>query len=372
MKRFAYICADPGIPVGGDKGASVHVASVCRAFVEHGLEGAIHAARASRNELVGLPVEVIPDLARVRADSSARRESRLFLANLGRGLEIEPCDFVYERYSLWHVDGLARARALGVPLTHGQLARGVAGLLMREADGIVCVSEAVAEWVRGNRRSDDGVWVVPNGVDERLFSPEGPRRAEAGSPVVVFCGSFRPWHATADLLEAFRLLEPTDLRLVCVGDGPQRESFEHQVQALGLDDRVHVTGLVPQEQVPAWLRDADVAVAPYPQLDDFYFSPLKIFEFLSLGLPVVSADVGQVPEILGHGRRGRLYRAGRPADLAQAIAALLEDRKEARRLGQAGRRWVLAQATWARRTRTILSRIESLTDRTVDRAWAVR
>jgi len=133
-----------------------------------------------------------------------------------------------------------------------------------------------------------------------------------------------------------------------------------------------VTGLVPQEQVPVWLRDADVAVAPYPSLDDFYFSPLKIFEFLSLGLPVVSADVGQVPEILGHGRRGRLYRAGRPADLAGAIAALLEDRNEARRLGQAGRRWVLEHATWSRRVRTILSRIESLVDRTLDRKRAVR
>jgi glycosyltransferase involved in cell wall biosynthesis len=92
----------------------------------------------------------------------------------------------------------------------------------------------------------------------------------------------------------------------------------------------------------------------------FYFSPLKIFEFFSLGLPVVSSAQGQVAELIPHRERGYLYAPGDPEDLAQGIAHLLENREEALRLGQAGRDWVLSHATWEKRVGEILSRIGDL------------
>jgi len=385
LKKFAYICADPGIPIPGQKGSSIHVASVCRALTAAGLSGAVHTTRAEGSDLHGLPLRRIHAPAKAPNESASERETRLFLGNFGHGIETgDDCDFVYERYSLWHVGGLARARELGVPfilevnsplpeeakrfrsLSHEGLADEVARLLMREADGIVCVSEAVSEWVKAHRGNDAGVWVVPNGVNPEIFSPpvsSHARRWPVGpGPLVVFSGSFRPWHGMDDLIRAFQLVveELADAHLLCVGDGPLRESFEQQVREANLSDRVRVTGLVPQEEVASWLGGADVAVAPYPTLEQFYFSPLKIYEFLALGLPVVAANVGQIPRILGCGSRGLLYTPGQPQELARAIVRLLSDRDEARKLAREGRDWVLAHATWSRRVKSILARIEQL------------
>ena len=386
MKRFRYICADAGIRIPGGKGASIHVESVCRAFAEAGLTGEIFAMRADAPSLCGLPVRAmrLPDDDRT---SDERRETGLFLAGLDpKGIGEGRCDFIYERYSLWHVGGLAHARKLGVPfilevnsplpdearrfrnLANPALAERVARLLLHEADGIVCVSEEVADWVRRYRASGDGVWVVPNGVDHRRFaSGDGARRAglvASPAPLIAFSGSFRPWHGVYDLLDALRLLiedHAEDAHLLCIGDGPLREPFERRAGDLGIRDRVHLTGHVPHDEVAGWLRGCDVAVAPYPELDRFYFSPLKIFEFMALGLPVVAADVGQVCRLVPHGERGWLYRAGSPEELAGAIGRLLGRREDARRLGQAGRKWVLANATWTKRVETILQRIRGLT-----------
>ncbi len=391
MNRFSYICGDPGIPIPGSKGASIHVASVCRALTEAGLSGEIYSPRAKENQLHGLPIHAIRVPAERRHESQAEQEQRLFLSQLevngsqGSQGNQKP-DFVYERYSLWHVSGLARARELGVPfilevnsplpdearryrgLANEKLALGVARLLMQEADGIVCVSEEVAEWVIRWRGHDRGVWVIPNGVNPEFFeSGSVPGRQDPlpplETPLIAFCGSFRPWHGLDDLLEAFRLLVEgpvADAHLLCVGDGPFRQSFEDRVAELGLTDRVHVTGYLPHAEVRHWLAAADVAVAPYPNLEEFYFSPLKVFEFLALGLPVVAGNIGQVPEIVPHGERGLLYEPGDAQGLARGVAQMLTQPEAARKMALAGREWVAENATWTKRVDTILSRIGTL------------
>jgi len=395
MKRFAYICADPGIPLPGAKGASNHVASVCRALRDAGLHGTIYAARAEGSTLEGFPLEPLPP-DRERADETAAgREVRHFLTGLRRDLEVPAaCEFVYERYSLWHVGGLALARTTGVPfvlevnsplpdeqaryraLVHEQLACGVAELLMRQANAVVCVTPVVAQWVRELRGTESGVWVIPNGVDPTLFSPDGDANAsDAAEPTIAFCGSFRPWHGVGDLLEAFRIVVAEHVpraRLLCVGDGPLRGEFERSVRDAGLGSRVHVTGLVPQEEVPRWLRRARIAVAPYPRIDDFYFSPLKIYEFLCMALPVVAAATGEIPSLVRDREHGLLYEPGRPRELARALAYLLNHESEARAMGARGREWVLQNATWSRRVDTLLSGIETLARSRRDGAGAPR
>jgi glycosyltransferase involved in cell wall biosynthesis len=391
MKRFAYICADPGIPIPGTKGSSIHVASVCKALVSRGLEGTVHATRRESAEVSGVPIMAL-GRAETSAPSAADREVRLFLSSFTAS-PFAPggCDFVYERYSLWHAAGLARARALGVPfilevnsplpdeaekfrsLAHRELANGIAELLIREADGLVCVSEAVAEWVASRRKTDDGVWLVPNGVDAEIFSPQASGSPGSGSDsdalLVAFAGSFRPWHGVDDLLNAFRLVVEQRCpaaRLICVGDGPLRGSLQEQVDRAGLADRVQLPGAVPQSEVARLLREARVAVAPYPAIEPFYFSPLKVFEFMSLGLPVVTADVQGMRDLVPHGLRGLLYEAGNIQALADSIGRLLVDDAEARRIGSNGREWVLANATWDRRVESILEKIERLGARVRD------
>ncbi len=366
MNRFAYICADSGVPVPGHKGSSNHVRNVCRALRAAGLDGTIFARKRGADELEGCPVV-----------SLGGGKSRAFPPGGGY-------DFVYERYSLWHVEGLAWARRMGVPfvlevnsplpeeaktyrsLDHPELAEEVTKLLLRQADGIVCVSDQVADWVARYRIHTRNVWIIPNGVDEKEFSPgrtaiPAPFACTTG-PVIGFAGSFRPWHGVDALLDvlagplARAGLEP---RFLCVGDGPGRESFEAQAKQSGLAPRVHTTGFVPQPEVAAWLNGCDLAVAPYESRAGFYFSPLKVFEFMALGLPVVAADIGQLSEILGDDR-GWLYRPGDTNSLATAIADVLGNATAARDRADRARRWVLASATWKHRVGTILERIDAM------------
>src|SRR5690606_26431066 len=95
-------------------------------------------------------------------------------------------------------------------------------------------------------------------------------------------------------------------RLLLVGEGPQAASLRRQAAELGISDAVIFTGAVAPADVPGYLGEMDIAVAPYPapsgDLDggqDSYFSPLKVLEYMAAGLPVVASAVGQVPELLG-------------------------------------------------------------------------
>ncbi len=382
MKRFLYVSADTGVSLPGTKGSSVHVAGVVAALTRAGLVGEVRSARARATTLRGVPLSPLaPD------DGGKRGELEAYLLGRDSLRDVEPRpDFVYERYSLWHTGGLARAREWGVPfvlevnsplprearryraLRHHPLASGIADLLMKQADGVVCVSEQVADWVRGMRETTRGVWVVPNGVDPELFAPPATRRGPSnGDPTVVFCGSFRPWHGLEDLLGAFRILVERHVsaaRLLCVGDGPLREGFAEDARRLGLDTRIRFTGSVPQAEVPRWLSRGDLAVAPYQDLEDFYYSPLKVFEFMALGLPLVAADIGQIRAVLDDGRLGSLYRPGDAADLARVMAhALTDGREDAVRRARAASTWVAQHATWDRRVRQILDGIETLVER---------
>ncbi len=387
MKRFAYVSADAGIPLPGTKGSSIHVESLCAAFAEAGLDGEIYTPRRAGDELAGLPIHALPAPTESGGSSPTERERAQFLAgDPNRIAAGARPDFIYERYSLWHTAGLARARALGVPfilevnsplpeearryrtLHNEELARGIARLLLEESDGVVAVSRGVAEWARSIGARDRRVWIVPNGVDADLFRPRRGVRPHplppAPTPLVAFCGSFRPWHGIDNLLEAFAILRLElcpEVHLVCVGDGPERAPFAAALAEHRLAGAAHLIGQVAHLEVPAWIGGADVAVAPYPKLEDFYFSPLKIFEFMALGLPVVAGAVGQVLELIPDGERGRLAAPGDARALAMAIAGLLADRVERERLGAAARRWVLDHATWQRRAREILAHIEERT-----------
>jgi glycosyltransferase involved in cell wall biosynthesis len=185
------------------------------------------------------------------------------------------------------------------------------------ADLVVAVSREVRDFVLKLGVGSDRVKVLPNGVDIRRFNPQvdgGPIRRALGLEetfVIGFVGSLKAWHGVDGLLSACASL-PISLpwQLLLVGDGPERDSLAHQAGALGVFDRVTFTGSVSYDQIPAFMAAMDVVVAPYPALDDFYFSPLKLFEYMSMARPVIAAALGQIAEVVVHRQNGWLYPPG--------------------------------------------------------------
>jgi len=158
----------------------------------------------------------------------------------------------------------------------------------------------------------------------------------------------KAWHGLSVLVEAFGLLHkghPAS-RLLIVGDGPEREALTADLTRRGLIEATTFTGAVAPAEVPGLLASMDVAGAPYPPLSTFYFSPLKVYEYMAAGLAVVASRIGQLQTLIEPEVNGLLVPPGDSRALATALARLLTEPESRRRLGRRARATVLQNYTW--------------------------
>jgi glycosyltransferase involved in cell wall biosynthesis len=288
-----------------------------------------------------------------------------------------PFELVYERYSLWSFAAMEYARAsetpalleVNAPLIAEQAehrtlvdrvgAERAAERVFRAATGLLAVSAEVAAYLEQFPGAQGRIYIIPNGVDPNRFAlklvPSCPGPARTFT--VGFVGTLKPWHGLATLVEAFALLHRSAprLRLLVVGDGPERSRLEADLGARGLRELTLFTGAVDSDQVPGLLASMDVAVAPYPKLANFYFSPLKVYEYMAAGLPIVASRIGQLAELLRHEETGLLCPPGDAPALAAALERLRRDTILRQRLGRAARSSALKKHTWSAVARRILS-----------------
>src|SRR6266700_241778 len=301
LMRIAYVCADPGVPVFGRKGCSVHVQEMLRALQGH-VAGMEHAAAAGVPGLLEVNAPLIEEQAAYRGLRDAGGADR------------------------------AAARAF------------------RAASVLLAVSAEVAAWLERRGAAGSRVHVIPNGVDAERFRPDVPPAAPGppGSFTVGFVGSMKPWHGLDVLAEAFARLHQRapDARLLLVGDGPARVGVCADLSARGLAAVVHCTEAVAPHEVPGLLTSVDAAVAPYPQATGFYFSPLKVYEYLAAGRAVVASRVGQLETVIRHDVNGLLCPPGDAGALAAALERLRCEPALRARLGRAARATVLGNHTW--------------------------
>ena len=379
--RIAYICCDPGIPVFGTKGASVHIQEVVRELRSIGHEVALYAVRSGKHvpdDLTDLELhlEAVADVEPAeREQAQAHAAERIVSRVIADG-----ADLVYERYSLFSTALADITTATGVPgilevnaplideqRRHRSLvdASGAAQVLHRQvaaARATVCVSDPVADWVR-RRTADlpdandvvDRIHTVPNGVSVRRIQPQP---ADPERVVVTFVGTLKPWHGVADLITAAALArQHWSLRII--GDGPEMDSLRAQAERLGVE--ADFRGAVAPEEIPAHMAGSAIGVAPYPDLggcEQQYFSPMKVLEYLAAGLAVVASDVGQIPQLLKEGSQlhGVLVAPSDPTALAAALDDLAASPQRRARMGRSGRLLAEERHSWKR----VVSRILEL------------
>jgi glycosyltransferase involved in cell wall biosynthesis len=394
--RILYLCSDFGVPVLGGKGAAIHVRELVAAFRRAGHSVVLAAPTLTKSPweepadvdatLLHLPlpreVEACVSASRTFTDTlgvagSLPGELRAVLAqrdlldHLTRRFENARPDLVYERASLYGTAGaelarnleLARVVELNAPLALeqatyrgnglGELASEAERRTLVEADVVVTVSGPLRDHAVSLGVSPERVHVLPNGVDTTLFRcgpPEESIRRRWGlgpGPVLGFVGGLRPWHGTETLPALLQELEPRHpgLQMVIAGDGPLRTELEVEFDRRGLGGRVVFTGWIPHEQMPGLIRHFDIALAPSHL---WYASPLKLFEYMACGTPVVAAALGQIEEVVHDGETGLLYSHGDPDALAGACERLLADHALRKRLGRAAAEHLDGRYSWDR------------------------
>ena len=232
----------------------------------------------------------------------------------------------------------------------------------RTAEGYVATTGVLASELEGRFGSRPRVTIAPNGVRLERARPYAPRR-RAGAPVVAYAGHFYPYNGADVLVEALALLP--DVRGLIIGGHPRDAADGERLRALararGLGDRVTFTGLVPPGEVLDRLRGADVLVQPITSSPyTRYASPMKLFEYMAAGRPIVASDVVSLREVVADGRTARLVPPGSPEALAAGIRRVLADPAAAGRMARAAFEEV-ANYTWACRA----ARIEQLFDEVV-------
>jgi glycosyltransferase involved in cell wall biosynthesis len=213
----------------------------------------------------------------------------------------------------------------------------------------VVVTQAMHEYFLEIGFPCERLILVPNGVDVKMFLKAPSRdacRRQFGlpmdRPIIGYIGRFRAMgmeKGIPELIKAISKLQSDDEcapLLLCVG-GPKEAipDYLELAKKVGLTEKsLIIRDRVPHHEIPKWIRACDVVTIPWPwtEFSAYYTSPLKMFEYMAAGTPVVASDLPSIREILVHGENAWLVAPGDPDALTDGIRTLLEDRPLASRL----------------------------------------
>lgn len=227
---------------------------------------------------------------------------------------------------------------------------------MQGADLVTTIGEGMRAEIIGRGIPESKVFVVPNGVDAERFTPAEPsaslraRYGLNGKSVIGYVSNLdHPREGQEVLIEATARLRARGRPVVCllVGDGKRRAELEELARSAGADG-VIFAGAVPHEQVRDFYTLIDVFVVP--RVDERaarLVTPLKPFEAMAMRRPMIVADLPALTEAVKPGERGLAFAPGDAQALARCVETLLDHPDQARRFADEGRRWVLAERTWA-------------------------
>lgn len=372
--RIAYLhcIRDPEAARGGP---GVHIASSTAALRELGHDVEVIGPVIDGTTAPSLAVEQRSRLR--RAVAAYVYEPRAILRSLWRArrdlarVRAARPDVLLARYEAFEYAPIMLSRALGVPLvwevngTSSEIprwnpdlvlypgTRALEALALNSATAIFVVSEELKNQLVDEGAHRDRIAVIPNGADPTRFDPRLRTERPIGdlpehAAVVGYLGSFSSWHDVDTMLRIIPTLAAAhpDVRFVLAGArvadlGPaQRRLVEN------LPPTVVFPGVVPIADAARWMARFDVALSIYPPLEGYYFSPVKLFEYMASGCAIVATDIGQQGQLIRDGVTGLLTKPGDQEGARIAIDRLLHDAALRRRLGAAARETLVAGYTW--------------------------
>lgn len=235
----------------------------------------------------------------------------------------------------------------GAEASVGMLHRILAPLrrrVLRNALAVVANSPGLG---RLSERSDPvPVVFIPNGVDTEFFKPSCSPPKPAEGMRLLFAGRFQPQKNLFVLLDCFAKMvraSAKPLRLVLIGDGPQREDLQAHADQLGIADYLEWPGWLDKTAMREAYRQADVFLNP----SLYEGMPNTVLEAMACGMPVIASRVMGNEDLVVNEKTGLLFDLSDPGGLVNAMLALSGDPEERGRMGVCAREIVCARYTWS-------------------------
>ncbi|MDZ7316694.1 MAG: glycosyltransferase family 4 protein [candidate division KSB1 bacterium] len=228
-------------------------------------------------------------------------------------------------------------------------------MMLRFADGVFTqsnISRIYYEQTHGRWKTN--IVVIPNGADPVEQTSKSETEAiqrelnlHNRDVIIGFLGSMHKWHGlqeVRDLLVELLCKQP-HVKLMFVGGGGAQKDFIDSFPSL-LRERIVFVRTVPYELVGRYISLFSIAVAPYPPMPLFYFSPVKIFDYMAAGKAIVAPRLGQIGEVLQHKVNALLYAPGDFLEFYHHISTLSRDEALRTRLGKQARETFMRAHTW--------------------------
>lgn len=260
------------------------------------------------------------------------------------------CEVNGEPVPPWCASGL-RSR-----MTHA-----LAAFALRRCDRVVVLTDGLRRLVQSQYGVQaDRVVVLPSGSDTVMFRPRESRTCRQEEHLDLTCqyigfvGSFYRYQGLATLLEAFTRIHDRrpSTRLLMIGEGEETAALFEQAAQRGLSSWITWTGRVEYTRVPTWIGAMNVCVAPFCG-DRGETSPVKVFDYLACGRPVVASAIPSVTALFSRANGVVLVQPDQIDALAEAVLDLLAHPDEACRLGRDGRAFVEQRFEWNAMVQTL-------------------
>jgi len=200
-------------------------------------------------------------------------------------------------------------------------------LSLKNADAVISLTDDMKSKIREvcNRE----IFVIPNGIDlnkfeglskEKLRKKFGLNKTEK---TILYVGTLRPIKGLKYLIEAMKIINDKNIKLLLVGRGEERRHLEKLVKKYEIENIVTFVGRVPNKEVFEYMAASDVLVLP--SLSEGF--PNVILEAMASGLPIVATKVGGVPKIVNNEENGFLVDPKNPKQIYEALLLLFKDKK---------------------------------------------
>jgi glycosyltransferase involved in cell wall biosynthesis len=235
-----------------------------------------------------------------------------------------------------------------------RFSRFLANRLLREADLILPISKWLKDHLARQGIPEMKIMPCPSGVDIQAFCDKDAKGLHEkygldNLKVIIYIGTLDKLRYLSVLIHAFSKVraERKHVKLLMVGEGKDEEKLKKLTNELGIEADVMFTGQVPQAEVPNFIAASDIGVSPVPPLSFFKLSsPIKMFEYMAMGKPVVAnEEIPEHKEVL-EGSGGGILVPFTAEAFASAIIQLLDNPEQAAEMGQQGKEWVLENRTY--------------------------